>query len=458
MDVFSDKAFAFTSQVDLSLANQKVLVAVSGGADSMALLRVVCDWSDRYGVRAVAVHVMHGIRGDEAQRDADFVKQMCHEWHVPLYLARVDVPHIAASEHMGLEEAGRAARYAIFDSIRQETDAAYVLTAHTASDQIETVMLSLMRGCGTAGLTGIPVFRDHLVRPLLFAERADIERYCSDMAIPFIHDSTNDDCRYLRNAVRHRALPLLTEICSSFHSAILRVARHAQTDEEYLSACAAASLEEARVGEAMYRRSAFASMHDAIRYRMFRLALEMLDCRSMEDRHYRTLCHFIDGEGGSVSLPGGVCITVGDAYITVQRQEHCPSGSSLIVDSFPFASSFGPYEVSVVKLTAAEADKMENVHNLFFNSVVDYDTIQGDLYVRCRQTGDRMHPSGRSVGKSIKKLMQEYLIPAQQRDGYPILCDDDGPVMIPGYCRDERVCPTKHTKHFLVCSIRRLPL
>ncbi len=449
----SEKAYAFTLEHCPEFAPTPVVVGVSGGADSMCLLHIVCGWRGQ-GFTPVAVHVIHGIRGEEAESDAEFVRQQCALWDIPLRIVRADVPHLAACERMGLEETGRAVRYAVFEKIRLECGASNILTAHTASDQSETVLLNLMRGCGTAGLSGVPVCRDRVLRPLLFADRQAIEHYCADCNVPYIHDSTNDDCRYTRNAVRHRLIPLMQEIAPSVQASLQRVARHTRMDEEYLTKVAADCLSHALCNPGVYKRDTFAGQHESIRYRMLHLALEEFNCRSMEDRHFRLLCSYIDGEGGAVQLPGGVTVDVRGGYVTVSRNAlQLPIPVPVCVTGLPFDTCFGVYELSLHAYDAEEYAKMVNVHNLFAKMTIDYDTIQGDLCVRSRIPGDRLHPAGRRVGKSVKDVMQECAVPPELRDVFPLLCDDTGVLLIPGICCDERVRVTEYTKHFLVCLV-----
>ena len=240
MDAIIEKVYAFTDENALIAPHERVLAAVSGGADSMALLSLLHRWQQAELTLAV-VHVHHGIRGAEADRDAAFVTQMCREWHIPLFQVRADVPAIAAREHLGLEEAGRLVRYSVFERVAAVWQADRIATAHTASDRAETVLLHLLRGCGMAGLTGIPAQRGRLVRPLLSCTRAEIEDYCCRFSVPYVKDSTNDDIQYTRNAVRRQLLPLMRQQNPAVEQALLRLADSAAEDEQYLAQQAAAA-------------------------------------------------------------------------------------------------------------------------------------------------------------------------------------------------------------------------
>ena len=442
-----DKVFNFTQEKQLLPASGTVLLGLSGGADSMALLHVLCHWPNP-AVRVTAVHIHHGIRGAEAARDEAFVREQCVARGVPLYVVRADVPAIAAAEHRGLEETGRQVRYAVFDQLRQRLAAHCIATAHTASDQAETVLLHLVRGCGVAGLCGIPARRGAVVRPLLTCTREEIEAYCREQNVPYIQDGTNEDLRYSRNRIRHQVLPLLRQINPAADAALLRLATAAEEDEACLRQLARQRLAEAKLGENDYRTEAFVSQPPAICHRMIRLALTAAGCHSPEQRHITAARRMLSADDGTVSLPGGYRLRVTGKRLTVRAipRQSGRSTPPLLVERLPLAADFAGKTICLERLT----DSPENVHKMFFKYAVDYDKIQGNLSVRCRAPGDRLHPAGRRVGKSLKALMNEQHVPVEQRRTYPLLCDEKGIVLVPGICCDERVRPDEHTKHFLV--------
>ena len=171
-----DKAVAFTSKEGLFSAPCHVLVGLSGGADSMALLHLLLHWPVD-GLSVSAVHIHHGLRENAADRDELFVRDYCEKHNVPLTVIREDVAQIAAEEQLTLEEAGRQVRYAHFEALRRSIGADYIATAHTASDQVETMLMHVIRGCGLDGLTGIPAVRGCIRRPLLCCTREEIETF-----------------------------------------------------------------------------------------------------------------------------------------------------------------------------------------------------------------------------------------------------------------------------------------
>ena len=189
-----------------------VLIALSGGADSMALLHAMRALAPAHGWRLAAAHLNHGLRGDEAERDEAFVQSWCARWNVPLHVKRADVAAEAAARGEGVEEAGRRIRYAFFEELCASHGYDRIATAHTASDNVETLLLHLARGSGVRGLGGIRPVLGRRIRPLLGVSREAIESYCRENDVPFVTDSTNFDTAYCRNLLRHEAVPALRRV------------------------------------------------------------------------------------------------------------------------------------------------------------------------------------------------------------------------------------------------------
>lgn len=450
MDDLTEKVCAFAEgNAPLPLPG-RVLAAVSGGADSMALLSLLCRWPQP-GLTVAAVHVHHGIRGAEADRDAAFVAERCRAWKVPLFLVHADVPGIAARERLGLEETGRLVRYAVFAHMAQMWQADAVATAHTASDQAETVLMHLLRGCGIAGLAGIPAARGKLVRPLLSCTRAEIEAYCRRLGIPYVTDSTNADVRYTRNAVRHELLPAMQRLNPAAEQALLRIADSAAEDEAYLSRLAQEALERARLPEGLDGRQ-IADAPPSIGYRMLQQTLAAVGCRSMERRHFEEFHRLLTQGNGAVCLPGGWRLAVAGGCVRIDRPTDAPSmpPDTQPIPALPYGGTWDGRPFCVRLVNAPDMETAKNVHRMFFKFAVDYDRIQNDLSVRVVRPGDRLHPAGRGVGKSVRHLMQESGLSPAQRERFPLLCDGAGVLLLPGMTCAERARLTEATKHFLV--------
>lgn len=216
----------------------RVIVGLSGGADSMALL----DLLTLLGYQCVAAHCNFHLRGEESQRDADFVRRWCNETDIPLQSVDFDTRQYAAERKLSIEMAARELRYEWFEIIRQQQDAEAIAVAHHRDDSVETLLLNLIRGTGIRGLSGISPRKGRVVRPLLGVTRTQIEHYIVERAIPTVFDSSNHDDRFLRNALRLRVIPLLEELNPSVREAIHRTSQHlAEAEKVYRNAIAALS-------------------------------------------------------------------------------------------------------------------------------------------------------------------------------------------------------------------------
>ena len=211
----------------------KAIVGLSGGADSVCLLHVLQSL-DALPLHLTAVHVNHGLRGEEAARDERFCRQFCETLGVEFCSVHVGVPAESAKTGEGHEACGRRLRYEAFRKAAGEDG--YILTAHTADDNAETVLMHLLRGTGLSGLGGIPPVRGNILRPLLSCTRADVERYCAKYDLTYMTDSTNESDLYLRNRVRREVLPVFKSMNPSVLEAFSRMTEAVRADEPYLKA------------------------------------------------------------------------------------------------------------------------------------------------------------------------------------------------------------------------------
>ena len=233
-DLFSEKVFSAIQKYNMLSGVRCVIVALSGGADSMSLLHFFAQNAAELGITVQAAHLNHNIRGEEAKRDEEFVRSQCEQLGVKLHIRSFDIPSIAKEKKLGLEECGRSERYRFFSELCSYVSGSVCATAHTASDNAETVLLNITRGCGTDGLCGIPPVRRGLIRPLIMCTRADVEEYCARDDVPFITDSTNLVDDYSRNRIRLNVIPQLCRINPSVEAAINRLSSLARMDCELI--------------------------------------------------------------------------------------------------------------------------------------------------------------------------------------------------------------------------------
>ena len=246
-----------------------VTAALSGGADSVCLLHCLRACREAFGLRLSAIHVQHGLRGEESLRDEQFCRTLCTAWEIPLTVVPVQVP-----QHTGsLEAAARECRYAAFAAHAD----GYVATAHTASDNFETMLFRLVRGTGLKGLAGIPPVRERYLRPLLQVSRAEVEQYLRDQDIGYVTDSTNLTDDYARNFLRHQAVPLLQKQNPALEQSAAETADILRTEEDYLAQAAEAAYAQARQPDGSLR--GLRMLHPALQRRCIRRFLQRMPFR-----------------------------------------------------------------------------------------------------------------------------------------------------------------------------------
>lgn len=407
-----------------------VLVGLSGGADSVALLHLLAARAARDGFSLIALHVHHGIRGEEADRDETFCRAFAGRLGVAFLSVRVDVPQLARARGESLEETARAERYRAFGCAMRERGIPLLATAHHAGDNAETVLFRLCRGSGLHGLGGIPqvrvLERDLLVtRPLLPYTKADILEYCKEMGLDYVTDSTNllPDCT--RNRLRLEILPLLERSIPGATENIARAAAHLREDDACLSAMAD-DWRMAHTANGFLTLDHFSNLHKALRTRVLR---GFLDAR-LETIHVaevERLC--LSGKGGTVPLPGDRFASVLGGRLAVFP--HLRGDGLHGIRPFgtePFALCDGKLTVSARHIE--KCGKIKKIHNL---STIRYiiqsekSVIINRLFWRALQPGDRMTVGDRSV--RCVRLLQARGIPAPVRRFLPVLCNADGAIV-----------------------------
>ena len=407
---------------DLIPLGAGVLCAVSGGADSMYLLCRLLEGRERYGWTVCAAHLDHGLR-ESAGRDADFVRAWCEARGVPLSAGREDVAALARREGLGIEEAGRAARYRFLARAARETGCALIATGHHAGDNAETVLMNLIRGCGLKGLTGIPQRRGNIVRPMLEVSRPEIESYLRERAVPHVEDETNAGLDYARNRVRHRLLPLLEELNPRAAAHIAAAARRLGEDEELLSAQAAPLIAQGLdipEGLALPVRT----LREAPRPLALRCCAGALERAGLRGGavHLDKILALALGEGPSaqIHVPGG----------TVRRQYELlvfsPGPAPPPPPPRPLAEGEQIWgEWTVACAPAVCPDKA-------YVSPWEFYLEPGRYTIRPRREGDRI-ALGPRPSKTVKKLMIDEKIPARRRDHVPVLAAGEEAAAVGGF-------------------------
>ena len=407
---------------ELFSAGDRVIVAVSGGADSMALLWCLHSLRGELGMSVTAAHFNHGLRGAEADADEAFVRSFCEAHEIPFFSGRADVAAFTKDSGMTPEEAAREKRHEYLLSLPCDK----LATAHNADDNAETVLLHLLRGSGLRGLCGIPPVRGKIVRPLLSVSREEIVRFLQDEGIPWREDRTNaaDDC--LRNRLRHHVMPLLYGEAPDLRQKLLRQGDILRGEDELLDTLARELLVFDGEG---YEIVPLREADDALQKRALRLILREYLPQNVAQTHIAALQALLRSSDPSAetALPGG--LTARRRYNTLIVTE---TGE---IPTFPETALQVPGVTYIpelrLRVTCAVTDD-EKQENTAFHFAVKYDMIAtGALKLRPRRTGDRMQMDG-GYTKTLKKLLIEQKIPRDERETLPVLTDGERVIAVLG--------------------------
>ena len=441
-----EKVRAFIEEKGLIAPGQSVLVAFSGGADSTALLCILCDLGRICGFGEIAAaHFNHGLR-QEADGDEAAVRRFCECKGIRLFTEKQDVAAAAKASHKGVEETGRRMRYAFFRQVAETEGFDLIATAHTKSDQAETVLLHLTRGCGPDALSGIPAKRDRIIRPLLCCSRREIESYCADNDLPYLTDATNSDVRYARNRVRHLVIPQLKEINPRVEEAAFRLSAAAAEDAAYWNGLVERTLADIRVEKGVYSAGKLADLPPSLKRRV----LHRLAGIGAEEAHIRQLERALTADG-SVSLPHvGEIRVSGGLLFTGDRGERVRFTPLPLAPGQTYRFGTDTYKCQVIDRELFE--KSQKVHRILLQFTCDYDKIRDSATVSTRMPGDGYAPYRRGGYKSLKKLFNAEKIPVPCRDRIPVIRDGEGIVLVPGLGCDARAAIDGETKRILIFS------
>lgn len=419
------QAAAFADKYDMLPQEGTILCALSGGADSMALLTVLERWAKERSLTLHAAHFNHQLRGEESQRDEDFVTDWCRLRGIPLVVGRGDVAQEAQAQGKGVEETARAMRYGFLTETAQELGADKIATAHNADDNAETLLLHLARGTGLDGLTGIPPVRGILIRPLLAIPRIDIEVWLSQEGIPHVEDSSNQNNVYARNRLRHEVMPVLRDLNPSFVSTLSANLVHLREDRDLLHAMAEKATRQAQVAEGRVSLPAklLAGLPHPVAVRAVKQLLAQVERFEISSVHLEQILALAAGSSPSatINLPDGLF-----AWREYDRLVLCPSsamptGFSLRLLTGPgvFALDNG-WAVEIQECVCPDPPDQEE-----YQWHIARDSVTFPLILRARQPGDQLRLPGRRA-KTLKKWYIDEKIPRQRRESLPVLADESG--------------------------------
>lgn len=430
----------------------KVLVALSGGADSVSLLKALCAIRSKIDFAIAAVHINHGIRGNEAERDEKYCKDLCGKLGVDFLCRKVDIPKIAAEEKISEELAGRKMRYKIFYELCKDIRANKIAVAHNKNDSVETVLMKLVRGCSLNGLRGIAPVNGTIVRPLIECERADIEKYLNDAGVEFMHDSTNDSDAYTRNIIRNNVLPQLKRINPSVISTIFSNSKNIACDDDFIESYA-----KSLYKDGVYRNNCdiivnFCGkhLHNSIKKRIILYAVFLLkgDKNDIEQKHIDMLLKSSE-TGKSFDIGSGIVVRTEYGKLVFSNKAEAKHTEDYCIElqKFPCKVDIANYSINFAVTGNNDISDKSCV-------CVDYDKLSmGKITLRSRRNGDRFSPSGMKGEKKLKKFFIDAKIPSDIREKTPLLCTDDKIAAVLGIRVGSDFIVTDKTKNILKISI-----
>ncbi len=457
----------------------KIVVGVSGGADSIALLHLLNEFRlhSHPGLRLYASHLHHGLRGADADADAGFVSETAGRLGIECIVERRNIAALSASSNLGIEETSRNERHAFFERTCLRYGASTVAVAHHADDQAETVLLRVTRGTGLRGLGGMPAFRPlsqgsqiRLIRPLLGFTRLELREYLASNQIPFREDRSNTDPALLRNRVRHTVLPLLEQqVNPQVRGALLRLAEQARWFEDYFHENVARTFETLlvnRTDEAIVlNATALARKSRLLQTGLIREAYASFGLGEA-DLTFGHLVAVADlliehVSGKRVQLPGGVDVEkrYEQLIFTCAPQDGHPISAEQYVVHVPGRTAIPTRSMEIhCEVNTPDAGEIALLRNQGrrMSEHLDMDAVHPPLLIRPRRRGERFFPLGAPGTKKLSDYLTDAKVPPGERVRIVIVCDQLGPIWVVGHRIDDRVKLTAKTRRVLHLEARDL--
>jgi tRNA(Ile)-lysidine synthase len=433
---------------DMLVPGDRVLVAVSGGPDSVALLGALVALAPGLGVAVYAAHLNHGLRGEESLRDQHCAEEVAARLGVPCVLGKSESIHAGPN----LEERARRERYAFLTRAAAEQRCTKIATGHTCDDQAETLLMRLLRGTGSDGLAGIRAVRDgRIIRPLIECSRSEVMEFLSAQRLPFCEDSSNRDRRFLRNRVRHELIPLLQSISPTAQRNLAAVAGLVTDEWEWLRQEDTRRLAAAVADDGALAVSAVAAAERPLRLRLVRawLRRQRGDLVGLSAAHFAGIVDLACGRrpNGRIRLPGGYWVvreythlrhSSDDAVFPAEPERLLLPGSVLDLPS-------GWRIRAALEPVGATWQRPTNL----FEAVADADAVTGPLVVRTARPGDRIQPLGLRGHRKLQDVLVDGKLPVRARRFCPVVELDGEVFWVPGMVRGNQALVTPRTRFML---------
>ena len=431
----------------------KVLLAVSGGPDSVCMAHIMCKIAPEYGLNLHFVYFDHGTR-EVTHKEMEFVKNMAKERGCPFTSGKADVLGYAKLEGISIEEAARRLRYRFLEEVADNEGCDKIALGHTASDQVETLVFRLARGTGLRGLTLIPPKRDRYIRPLIETTREQVLEYLRQENIPYMLDHSNYSLQYTRNFIRHRIVPLLREINPRIETSVLRlreiVEREVAERIRVVKELWTQLIEEDKHG-LFLKVEPFSELHDAIKCWVIEEAIIKVKggLGKIEKIHIEQTLKFINSgrTGNRIELPSLYIINYYNKVLIAPKlpEETIPSPVELPVEG---EATWGNYKF-VTRVVSKGEELMFSPYIAYF----DMSKIDPPLTIRARQPGDRMRIFGKGYLKKLQDIFVDLKVPRYVRDLVPLVCDKNHILWVVGYKRSVHATITPTTQEVLKIKV-----
>lgn len=449
----------FSRSLDLFEKGERILMAVSGGMDSVVLLDLFMRIRHSWSLTLAVAHVNHGLRGKEADRDEIFVRELSRRQGILFYSQKTNVREYAKVHRLSLEEAGRDVRFGflgwVFDVLYYDR----LALGHQANDQAETILMNLTRGAGLRGLGGIRPIRGHAIRPLLFATRKEVEEYARERQLCFVEDASNKDCRFLRNRIRWDVLGRLEEaVGAHVVSTICRAGRAASEADEYVESVARGI--RRRIAKVQSQTEIILDIFKFLRY--FKIVQKTVVVQVLREVYQnrdswsaseidRILCLAEGGRsGGVVELGCGIRVIKSRDRLIFLRNRPRIDEIEVQVGQFVDIKEIGiQFRAEVVSRKTKDIVYSNNPRIEY----LDYDLLSFPLRIRSFRPGDSFVPLGMKGKKKLHDFFVDEKVPNYRRSSVPLLVGADGIVWVAGYRMDDRYKITEKTTHILKVEI-----
>lgn len=453
------KVLHYIHENDLITAGDHVLIGVSGGADSLALLHFLDHYKKKLKINVAVAHLNHCLRGEAADRDEGRVRDFCQEHEIPFFSVHRDVKKIASEQKISIEEAGRQARYAFFEKVSQEQGYNRIALGHHRDDQAETILMRLIRGTGIKGISGIRSNRT-VIRPFLAVSRQEILDYCTAKSLIYCTDESNFSKAYTRNKIRLELMPMILTINPLAQTHFCEFAQIANDYEDFLEDYLERiekKIIRKNKDEVLINRELFLREKKIVRQALLRSALALFkgSLKEIEYNHIIAFERLIEGDKttGEVHFPLGIrgVRRYGAISVEMAAEKEVKIPKTILPDKTYILSSYH----LIVESELLSEKQWDEMKNDFFRKdlknhsekVFDYDKIKDTLLIRTRETGDFFYPVGMKGKKTLKKYFIDKKIIRQRRDQIPLLAIGNEIIWVIGYAVNGRLLADEQTKN-----------